>query len=152
LVIEKKGDIKVLLAGARPTTEIERLGNDHITVVGWLDDIREAYAQSRILVAPLMHGIGQQNKILEAMSMNVPVITTSRVNKAIGSTAEKEILLADTEGGFAEQILRLLQNADLQDNISKNGRDFVLKNYSWAYSTQIFINLLQHKTYQKQPN
>lgn len=152
LVIEKKGDIKILLAGARPTTEIERLGNNHITVVGWLDDIREAYAQSRILVAPLMHGIGQQNKILEAMSMNVPVITTSRVNKAIGSTAEKEILLADTEGVFAEQILRLLQNPDLQDIISKNGRNFVLKNYSWAYSTQIFINLLQHKTYQKQPN
>ncbi len=152
LVIEKKGDIKVLLAGARPTAEIQRFANEHITVVGWLDDIREAYAQSRILVAPLMHGIGQQNKILEAMSMNVPVITTSRVNKAIGSTAEKEILLADTEGDFAEQILRLLQNIDLQGIVQKNGREFVLENYSWTHATAVFMNLLPHKTHQKQPN
>lgn len=152
LVIEQKRDIKILLAGARPTAEIERLGNENIKVVGWLDDIREAYAQSRILVAPLMHGIGQQNKILEAMSMNVPVITTSRVNKAIGAIAGKEILLADTEGGFAEQILNLLQNTDLQKVISENGRDFVVKNYSWTRSMQIFINLLRRKNCQKQPN
>jgi sugar transferase (PEP-CTERM/EpsH1 system associated) len=152
LVIEQKRDIKILLAGARPTAEIERLDKGNIKVVGWLDDIREAYAESRILVAPLMHGIGQQNKILEAMSMNVPVITTSRVNKAIGAIAGKEILLADTERGFAEQILNLLQDADLQKNIEENGRDFVIKNYSWTHSMQIFINLLKSKICQKQPN
>ena len=152
LVKAQKKDVKILLAGARPTAEIERLGDENIKVIGWLDDIRAAYAQSRILVAPLMHGIGQQNKILEAMSMNVPVITTTRVNNAIGSSAETDILLADTEGAFADQILKLLQDNSLQEKVRKNGRDFVLKNYSWKQSTQIFINLLQHKIIQKKPN
>jgi glycosyltransferase involved in cell wall biosynthesis len=130
-----KPDIKILVAGARPTTEIQYLGDENITVLGWMDDIREAYAASRILVAPLMHGIGQQNKILEAMAMHVPVVSTSRVNNAIGAMPETEILVADTEGSFAEQILKLLQNIDLQHLIADNGRAFVEKKYSWRGAT-----------------
>jgi polysaccharide biosynthesis protein PslH len=147
-----KPDIQILLAGARPTYEIECFADDHIKVIGWLDDIRDAYSQSRILVAPLMHGIGQQNKILEAMAMQVPVVTTTRVNNAIGSTGEKDILLADTEGVFAEQIIKILQSIDLQKVISENARHFVQNNYSWQSSTQSFLQLLEQKIMVKQPN
>ena len=142
LLKKAKPDIKILIAGARPTTEIQYLGNENITVLGWLDDIREAYVNSRILVAPLMHGIGQQNKILEAMAMHVPVVSTSRVNNAIGATPETEILVADTEGVFAEQILRLLQDIDLQNLMSDNGRAFVEKRYSWAGATAALERLI----------
>ncbi len=152
LVKAQKPNIKILLAGARPTAEIQRFADSNITVVGWLDDIRQAYAESRILVAPLMHGIGQQNKILEAMAMQVPVVTTTRVNNAIGSESEKDILLADTEGVFAEQILKLLQNVDLQNLIDENALDFVHKNYAWQSSTQVFMDLLEQKIIVKQPN
>jgi polysaccharide biosynthesis protein PslH len=131
-----KPDIKILLAGARPTAEIQGFANENITVLGWVDDIREAYSASRILVAPLMHGIGQQNKILEAMAMHVPVVSTSRVNNAIGATPETDILVADTEGSFAEQILRLLQSIDLQRLIAENGRAFVEEKYSWRGATK----------------
>lgn len=131
-----KPDIKILVAGARPTTEIQDLSDTHVTVLGWLDDIREAYAASRILVAPLMHGIGQQNKILEAMAMHVPVVATSRVNNAIGAVPGNDILVADTEGVFVEQILRLLQSIDLQNLIATNGRAFVEKKYAWEEATK----------------
>ncbi len=140
-----KPDIKILIAGARPTTEIQYLGDENITVLGWMDDIREAYAASRILVAPLMHGIGQQNKILEAMAMHVPVVSTSRVNNAIGAMPETEILVADTEGVFAEQILKLLQSIDLQNLIADNGRLFVEKKYSWAGATAVLEQLVLEK-------
>ncbi len=138
-----KPDITILIAGARPTTEIQYLGNENITVLGWLDDIREAYVSSRLLVAPLMHGIGQQNKILEAMAMHVPVVSTSRVNNAIGAMPETEILVADTEGVFAEQILRLLQDIDLQSLMSDNARGFVEKKYSWDGATVSLEKLIR---------
>jgi glycosyltransferase involved in cell wall biosynthesis len=140
-----KPDIKILIAGARPTTEIQYLGDENVTVLGWLDDIREAYAASRILVAPLMHGIGQQNKILEAMAMHVPVVSTSRVNNAIGAVPESDILIADTEGVFAEQILRLLQSIDLQTLIANNGRAFVEKKYSWQGATMGLNGLISKR-------
>ncbi len=144
LLKKQKKDIKILIAGARPTTEIQYLGDENITVLGWMDDIREAYAASRILVAPLMHGIGQQNKILEAMAMHVPVVSTSRVNNAIGAQPETDILIADTEGVFAEQILNLLQSIDLQSFIADNGRLFVEKKYSWKGATEPLVGLISN--------
>ncbi len=143
LLKKEKPDLKILLAGARPTAEIQGFANENITVIGWLDDIRDAYADSRILVAPLMHGIGQQNKILEAMAMGVPVVSTSRVNNAIGAMPETEILVADTEGSFAEQILKLLQNVDLQILMSRNGRAFVEQRYSWKGATRDLVRLIE---------
>ena len=145
LVKAQKPNVSILLAGARPTAEIWGFENDHIKVISWLDDIREAYAQSRTLVAPLMHGIGQQNKILEAMAMHVPVVSTSRVNNAIGATPETEILVADTEGVFAEQILRLLQDIDLQSLMSDNGRAYVEKRYSWDGATAALNRLIKEE-------
>jgi polysaccharide biosynthesis protein PslH len=145
LLIKAKPDIKILLAGARPTVEIQGFANENVTVLGWLDDIREAYAASRILVAPLMHGIGQQNKILEAMAMHVPVVSTSRVNNAIGATPKKEILVADTEGSFVEQILKLLQSVDLQKFIANNGRTFVEQQFSWRSATVVLEQLISRK-------
>ncbi|MBL7818333.1 MAG: glycosyltransferase [Saprospiraceae bacterium] len=152
LLKDQKPDIKILLAGARPTTEIKHFEDSNIKVVGWLDDIRQAYAESHILVAPLMHGIGQQNKILEAMAMGLPVVTTSRVNNAIGSVAGKDILLADTEGVFALHILSVLQDIDFQKFISENGRNFVNQNFGWTATTKSMVQLLERKIVQKRPN
>jgi sugar transferase (PEP-CTERM/EpsH1 system associated) len=137
LLIQHKKDIKILIAGARPTLEVKNLTNENVDIQGWLEDIRAAYSNARIFVAPIFQGSGQQNKILEAMAMQVPCVTTTLVNNAIKATPEIEILLADTEGVFAEQILKLLQNIDIQENIKNNARSFVEKNYSWTNAVKI---------------
>lgn len=134
-------NLSLQLVGARPTAEMLSWANEQVSVLGWQEDIRGAYRRSKILVAPLMHGIGQQNKILEAMAMGVPVITTSRVNNAIGATIGTDILVADTEGAFAKQIERLLEDVDLQKLIAKNGRDFVEKFYAWTGMTARLLAL-----------
>jgi polysaccharide biosynthesis protein PslH len=135
--------IKILMAGARPTPDVLALKNEHIEVQAWLPDIRDAYAHARILVAPIFHGSGQQNKILEAMAMGVPCVTTSLVNNAIGAKPETEILCADTEGVFISQILKILQNIDIQDAIKMNARKFVEKNYSWASAVNSLNEILK---------
>jgi polysaccharide biosynthesis protein PslH len=129
--------ISVLLAGARPSAEIQNLADDNVTVKGWFDDIRVAYMDSKIMVAPLFQGTGQQNKILEAMALGVPVVTTTRVNNAIGATPDVHILLADTEGAFVEQIIRILEDVDFRLRLAEQARDFVVINYSWAASVDI---------------
>jgi sugar transferase (PEP-CTERM/EpsH1 system associated) len=124
--------IRILLAGARPGNKIRRLQHpDEVTVKGWVDDIREAYADGRILVAPMFSGLGLQNKILEAMAMGLPCVTTSMVNNAIGAEVNKEILIGDDAKELAQHIYRLLTNDDLYRQLASNGRAFVLKNYQW---------------------
>lgn len=124
--------IRILLAGARPGNKIRRLERQgEVTVKGWVDDIREAYADGRILVAPMFSGLGLQNKILEAMAMGLPCVTTSMVNNAIGAEVNKEILIGDEAKELARHIYQLLTNDDLYHRLASNGRAFVLKNYQW---------------------
>ena len=148
-------DIKILIAGARPTAEVQNLSNENVTVKGWLKDIRTAYSDAQIFVAPLYHGSGQQNKILEAMAMGLPCITTSLVNNAILAKPNEEILTiepVDTEGVWIEKIINLLQNIDNQEFISKNVRLFVEKEYSWHHSVALLNNIIEKKAKQHQPN
>ncbi len=132
-------DIKILIAGARPTTEVKALATKNVRVQGWLPDIREAYVNAQLFVAPLFHGSGLQNKILEAMAMGLPCVTTTLVNNAILAQPDKEILIADTPQEFAEKILNMLTETPQMslnyDDLRKNARLFVENNYSWGQAT-----------------
>ncbi len=125
--------VSLLLAGARPSRRVRALGRrPDVTVSGWMPDIREAYAAGRIFAAPMMTGLGLQNKILEAMAMGLPCVTTTMVNNAIGARAEDEILIADDAEGFTRAIVRLLEDRAFRDRVAAAGRAFVLANYGWA--------------------
>ena len=83
LLIKKYPSIKILIAGARPTALVQSLASENVTITGWVEDIRVAYASAKIFVAPLFLGSGLQNKILEAMAMSIPCVTTTLVNNAV---------------------------------------------------------------------
>jgi polysaccharide biosynthesis protein PslH len=123
--------LKVLIAGARPSAKIQSFANQQITVSGWIPDIRLAYGSAKILVAPLFQGSGQQNKILEAMSMSVPCITTTMVNNAIGAAHKENILIADTPDEFVKYIRDMLQHPEKRNKIGNLGQVFVENNFSW---------------------
>jgi glycosyltransferase involved in cell wall biosynthesis len=125
--------VSILLAGARPSRKVRALGRrPGVTVSGWMTDIREAYAAGRIFAAPMMTGLGLQNKILEAMAMGLPCVTTTMVNNAIGARAGEEILIADDAEGFIGAIVRLLEDSAFRERVAAAGRAFVLANYGWA--------------------
>lgn len=125
-------EASILIAGARPGPKIDRLGQQQgVTIRGWVDDIRDAYADGRIFVAPMFTGLGLQNKILEAMAMGLPCVTTSMVNNAIGADHGAEILVADTLEGLVEHVQNLMADEQLYMHMSDAGRAFVLANYQW---------------------
>lgn len=131
LVRASRKETGVLLAGARPAPAVRSLQGEGVRVEGWVEDIRTAYAAGRIFVAPLFHGAGQQNKILEAMAMGIPVITTPHVHAGIGCPPGV-VLLADSPGAFAGQVLRLLQEPALRAEQSAAARRFVTEHHGWA--------------------
>ena len=69
----------MLIAGTDPTPDVRALAGENVEVTGWMEDIRSAYARATLFVAPLRIGTGQQNKILEAMAMELICITTQHV-------------------------------------------------------------------------
>lgn len=120
---------KVLLAGTTPKNVVRKLMSDKVTVTGWVEDIRQCYAQARIFVAPMQTGSGLQNKLLEAMSMQMPCVTTSIANVPLG--ADGEVLVGDDPEQFAENILMLLRDDERCRQLGMAGYRFVREHFSW---------------------
>lgn len=143
LVWKKFPKCKVVLAGSSPSKEVVDLKNDRVVVTGWVEDMKEYYAKSRVFIAPMQIGTGLQNKLLEAMAIGLPCVTTSLANDALKSQMDKEILVADDKEALASHIIRLLSDKELYQYISQNGNRFVKENYSWPISVKKLNDLLQ---------
>jgi len=152
--ISKKAnkEYSVFIAGARPTNEvIDLTKNEQVTVAGWLEDIRTGYEAGRYFVAPIFNGIGQQNKILEALSMEKPCIINQSVADGIGLIHEQHCLIANTVDEFVESILRLENDPILLAKIIVNGKELVQNNFRWKQQTSKLIEVIKNnqKTGQK---
>ena len=76
-------------------------------------------------------GTGLQNKLLEAMSMKIPCITSELANNALRAKSGNEILIGNNPEEYAEHILYLLNNADKAKELGENGYTFVKETYNW---------------------
>lgn len=145
-ILDQK-NVKILFAGVDPDERVKRLASDHVTVSGYVDDIREAYVSGKIFVAPLFYGTGQQNKILEAMALKLPCVTTTAVNNAIYASNGEQIFVANDAQSFATNINKLLSDKNLRDNIGNNASLFVKENYQWEEIghklNRIFAQIIQ---------
>jgi len=135
LVHRHKPEVRVMLAGATPARQVQQLENDKVTVTGWVDDIRQCYAQARIFIAPMQIGTGLQNKLLEAMAMKIPCITSVLANSALCATPEIEILIGEKPEEYASYIIRLLDEPDFANSIAEAGFEFVNRKYDWEKAT-----------------
>lgn len=135
--------VKVFLAGASPHPSVKALASENVVVSGWLDDIRDAYSSAKIFVAPMQIGTGLQNKLLEAMAMTMPCVTSDLANAALQAKDGEEILIADRKDSlaFARHILRLLQDQQCSSKIAQSGNKFVKANFDWNASVEILNRL-----------
>ena len=131
ILINKLPNIKFLIAGATPNNDVKNLQSDNIHVTGWLDDIRDAYNESKVFLAPLQIGTGLQNKLLEAMAMKIPCITSSLANNAIGATHRKNILIGNTPNEYAELVMECLENNEKSRILAEEGKLHVTRNFNW---------------------
>jgi glycosyltransferase involved in cell wall biosynthesis len=129
--------VTVALCGASPNQRIKNLASEgKVTVTGWIDDIKDAYSSGRIFAAPLFIGTGLQNKLLEAMALELPCITTELANNALNAEPNSQILVANTPQDFADKINKLLKEEKYAKKIGVAGKIFVQENFSWSYSVK----------------
>ena len=140
-ILKTKGKkLKINIAGANPSPQVQALAGENVEVSGWVDDIVATYHSARIFVAPLFHGSGLQNKILEAMASGVPVITTTQTNNAIKASPGEELILADDAESFVLAIERLLEDEAYFMELRMKARKFVEQNYSWDVFVKVLLD------------
>ena len=138
-------EVKMYIAGATPDPKVKKAASDRIIVSGWLDDIRDAYAQSRVFIAPMRIGTGLQNKLLEAMSMRLPAITSPLANASLGAQPDEEILIGSNAEEMAQHIITLLTDNDKAERLAQAGFDFTNKVYDWGKATAIMEDAMKQQ-------
>ncbi len=139
-------NITLLLAGAQPSRKVRGLQDvPGVTVSGWMDDIREAYASAKVFFAPMQIGTGLQNKLLEAMAMELPCLTSSLANKALKAEEGRQILVGHDAAHFAERLVDLLRNESMRNELAAAGRQYVQAEFSWSASAQRLEHLMHQE-------
>ncbi|MFN3341975.1 MAG: glycosyltransferase [Flavobacteriales bacterium] len=137
---------RFLISGASPAAQVLELReNSQIKVSGWVDDQRESYASGKVFLAPFRIGTGLQNKLLEAMSMGIPCVTSTLANNALGAEPDRQILIGDSPTEIAELVAKLLNDRDWAAAIAKEGKAFVHSRYNWESSCLILNNIITGK-------
>jgi len=136
-------ETKLYIAGATPDPKVKKAASERIIVSGWLDDIRDAYAQSRVFIAPMRIGTGLQNKLLEAMSMRLPSITSPLANASLGAKPDEEILIGSNAEEMAQNIITLLTQKEKAERLAQAGYDFTNRVYDWGKATERLEKAMQ---------
>jgi len=133
---KKIPNVSVLIAGTDPHKKVRKLASANVTVSGWVEDIRDCYAKSKIFVAPMQIGTGLQNKLLEAMAMKMPCVTSGLANNALIASEDNEILVGYSPEDYAEKIASLLKDPVKYEKIADGGHRFVMKNFNWEIQVE----------------
>lgn len=128
-------DVKFIIAGQRPVKKILALANEQVTVTGFVKDLAAVYNQASVVVAPLRFGAGTQNKVLEAMSVGVPVVCSHIGFKGLGITSGEGAVMQTNAADFAASIIELLGSASRREEVGTAGVRVIQQRFSWDIIT-----------------
>lgn len=148
-------DVTWSIVGANPVPEIQSMESDPaVTVTGRVPDLRDYMNRAQVAIDPLRVGAGLQNKVLEGMSMGLPMVVTSVANEGIQAIDGENVLVGDDAQTFADQVVTLLQDAERRRRIGAAARAFIVENWSWEKHFNdleaMFLNLTNQPTVQPQ--
>lgn len=142
IVLEKYPDAVFYVIGGGTSEHLLKYGSSNVRFTGRVDDVRVYLGKSDIFVCPMKFGSGIKTKILEAMAMGLPVVTTTIGAENIGATDGIEWFIADTPKEFAEKISVLISDMQKRKSIGENARVFIEKNWTWDTAKIKFEELL----------
>ncbi len=140
----QRPSMKLLIVGADPSPAMRALGDrPGVTVTGSVSDVRPYIRGSAVMVAPLAIARGTQNKILEAMAMGVPVVTSRVAAGGVDAVAGEHLLVADEPEAIADAILRLTGDAAERARLAAAGRARMISHHAWPRSMQRLDGIIE---------
>ena len=133
------------IVGPRPTAAVRALAKrSNVVVTGWVEDFRPHLWRASVFVVPLRMAQGTQNKVLEAMAASLPVVASSLAARGIMRPHGPHIRVADTEQGFARQVLELLDDEPAARLQAHAALQMVHELHSWDAAAARLSTLLQN--------
>lgn len=137
-------NLRVVLCGATPAPRVQALSGEHVIVTGWVDSMTEWYAKSRIFIAPMRMGTGLQNKLLEAMSMHLPCITSPLAAHPLVEAEQHQSVISCSETkDYVVAVTQLLTEENSYNQLADSGYNYVRQFYDWKNAVRILDNLME---------
>lgn len=144
LIKARVPDLKLYIVGRNPGNKILRLAADKsVVVTGYVEDLRPYLSGAWVVVAPLQDNFGVKVRVLQAMAVGKPVVSTSMVTSGIDVSPGENIILADEPLEFAERVIELLNARQLRERIGSKARLLMETNHSWEKLTDRLNEVLE---------
>jgi glycosyltransferase involved in cell wall biosynthesis len=134
-------EVRLTITGDHANLPLPQASN--VTLTGFVDDVRPIVASSWISLVPVREGAGTRLKILEAMAMGVPVVSTSKGAEGLEVNNGEHLLIADSAQDFADAVVRLLKEPEVRKDLVFRARKLIEMNYDTQAVVPKFENLVQ---------
>ena len=124
-------DLTYDIVGARPPKSLRQMAErfSGVRLHGYVADVEQFWIRATALAVPLLSGGGVRVKILEAMAMGVPVISTTIGCEGLAVRNREHLLIADTAREFAEACAAVLRDEGLARKLALNARRLIEEQY-----------------------
>jgi sugar transferase (PEP-CTERM/EpsH1 system associated) len=139
------------IVGRRPPEAVRALeSTEGIRVAGLVEDIRNSIAAAAVVVVPLRAGSGTRLKVLEAMAMGVPVVSTRLGVEGLNVVDSEHLLIADEPGAFSHAVASLLASPEARQRMGTAARKLVVEQYDWQAISADFERLIAAAVHARQ--
>jgi polysaccharide biosynthesis protein PslH len=136
--------VSLAITGSHTGVDLTELSLDpSVRLTGYVDDIRPWVQASQACIVPLREGGGTRIKILEAMALGTPVVTTSKGMEGLDVIPGEHLLVADDPAEFAQQTVSLLRDHALGRALAARARRRVEERYDWRAIGREFVEMVE---------
>jgi polysaccharide biosynthesis protein PslH len=130
-IVRRDPRVRITVVGSNPPGEITALRHPNVEVLGFVEDLAQVMRRSQVCVVPLRVGSGIRIKLLEMFAERRAVVSTTIGCEGLGVQNGRHLLIADDPGGFAEAVVRLLDDAPLRAELGDRARSHVENLFDW---------------------
>lgn len=132
LVRRASPDFRFVICGSRPTAAVRALDRiPGVSVLGRVPDTRPYLREAALAVVPLRAGSGTRLKVLEALALGRPVVSTTLGCEGLDVVDGRHVVLADSAAGFADRVVGLLARPTERERLARAGRRLAEDCYGW---------------------
>jgi glycosyltransferase involved in cell wall biosynthesis len=144
LIWRERPNVRLWIVGKEPPAAVRDLARDErVTVTGYVSDLRPYLAQAMVALSPMAYGVGIQNKILEAMALATPVVTSASACGSLAAIPGTDLLTGQSARELAQAALQLLQDPARARQIGESGRRYIEMNHNSTVVAGDLVHIYQ---------
>jgi glycosyltransferase involved in cell wall biosynthesis len=131
-IVEVRPEARLKIIGGQAPRSLEELTRPGIEFAGFVPDLRPHLAAAAAVVVPLRLGGGTRLKIVEAMAMGKPIVSTTLGAEGIEAVPGRDLLVEDQPAAFADAVNQLLADPHLVARLGQSARQLAVQRYAWS--------------------